>query len=254
MTVFVAFLATSCDWFVLDNAEQHNAAIYGKILDKETNQPIPSDVGGNTGTGVMKVTETGWDSEVPQTWYIKNNGTYRNNLVWAGTYYMLTNDANYYPEKIDFELKKGNNEVDFKVLPYVRFLSQEFTYDPATKKIKATCEVQVTDPAKTTTLNEVRLCCYTDCFVGYGFNNCKDDASAVKKEIVFDAQGKATVEVEIDTQNSANAIEFKYERVHYVRLAALATGAGVNSSSRYNFTQTYSIALDGTEAVEYTAW
>ena len=60
--------------------------------------------------------------------------------------------------------------------------------------------------------------------------------------------------VSIDTQTSANAIEFKYERVHYVRLAALATGNGANTSSRYNFTQTYSIALDGSDAVEYTAW
>ena len=79
ITVLAAFFVTSCDWFVLDNADQHDAKIYGKILDKETNKLIPSDVGGNTGTGIMKITETGWDSEVPQTWYVKNNGTYRNN-------------------------------------------------------------------------------------------------------------------------------------------------------------------------------
>jgi hypothetical protein len=38
-----------------------------------------------------------------------------------------------------------------------------------------------------------------------------------------------------------------------VRLAALATGSA-NTAARYNFTQTYSIALDGSAAVEYDRW
>ena len=70
----------------------------------------------------------------------------------------------------------------------------------------------------------------------------------------MDANGKATVTVEIDTQSADNAIEFKYERTHYVRLAGLATGQGVNTSSRYNFTPTYSLRLDGSEPVLYDKW
>ena len=35
--------------------------------------------------------------------------------------------------------------------------------------------------------------------------------------------------------------------------AALATGSA-NTAARYNFTQTYSIALDGSAAVEYDRW
>ena len=70
----------------------------------------------------------------------------------------------------------------------------------------------------------------------------------------MDANGKATVTLEIDTQATANATEFKYERTHYVRLAGLATGGGVNTSSRYNFTPTYSLRLDGSEPVLYDKW
>ena len=33
--------------------------------------------------GVMRVTETGWDSEAVQSWMVKYTGNYRNNLVWA---------------------------------------------------------------------------------------------------------------------------------------------------------------------------
>jgi hypothetical protein len=167
---------------------------------------------------------------------------------------METIEQNYYPLTQEFKLEKGDNVVDFTVTPYLRFLSHSIKYDAASKKIIATCEVQVSDPSKTDKINEIRLCCFTDCFVGYALNNCKNDAGAAKKNVTMDANGKATVTLEIDTQDSANAIEFKYERTHYVRLAAVATGSGVNTSSRYNFTPTYSIRLDGSEPVLYDKW
>lgn len=250
MAVLAAFSMTSCDWFVLDNSEQHNATVTGRILDAATGETVHTEI---NNAGAISLFELGWDAEAKQTWLVKNNGTYRNNLVWAGKYRMETNDANYYPVTQEFELKEGDNVVDFTVTPYLRFLSHKFYYDAATKKIMAECTVQVSDPSKTDKLSEIRLCCYTDCFVGSAFNNCKDDAGAVVKNVAMDANGKATVTLAIDTQSSANAIEFKYERVHYVRLAAVATGSA-NNSTRYNFSPTYSINLDGSEPVLYNEW
>ena len=251
MAVLAAFCMTSCEWFLLDNTEQHNATVSGKIIDAATGETVQTEI--NNG-GSIRFVELGWDAEAFQSWSVKNNGTYRNNLVWAGDYRMETIEQNYYPITQEFKLEKGDNVVDFTVTPYLRFLSHSIKYDAASKKIIATCEGQVADPTKTNTLNEIRLCCYTDCFVGYAYNNCKDDAGAVKKNVSMDANGKATVTLEIDTQASSNATEFKYERTHYVRLAALATGGGVNTSSRYNFTPTYSIRLDGSEPVLYDKW
>lgn len=262
MAVLAAFCMTSCDWFVLDNQDGYNAQIHGMLLDAETGTPVYSEIyGANTGgwgvnvsTGYIKVVELGWKAESYQTWYVKNNGTYRNDLVFAGHYKMDTNDANYYPVTTDFVLEKGDNEIDFTVTPYARFTDHKISYDAATKKIKATCTVELADPMKTTTINEIRLCCYTDNYVGSALNNCKNDAEAVEKNVVFDENGKASVTLYIDTQNTANATEFKYEREHYVRLGVLATGAGVNTSSRYNFTPTYCLKLDGSEPVLYNEW
>ena len=251
MAVLAAFCMTSCEWFLLDNTEQHNATVSGKIIDAATGETVQTEI--NNG-GSIRFVELGWDAESFQSWSVKNNGTYRNNLVWAGDYRMETIEQNYYPLTQEFKLEKGDNVVDFTVTPYLRFLSHSIKYDAASKKIIATCEVQVSDPSKTNKLNEIRLCCFTDCFVGYALNNCKNDAGAAKKNVTMDANGKATVTLEIDTQASANAIEFKYERTHYVRLAAVATGSGVNTSSRYNFTPTYSIRLDGSEPVLYDKW
>ena len=251
MAVLAAFCMTSCEWFLLDNTEQHNATVSGKIIDAATGETVQTEI--NNG-GSIRFVELGWDAEAFQSWSVKNNGTYRNNLVWAGDYRMETIEQNYYPITQEFKLEKGDNVVDFTVTPYLRFLSHSIKYDAASKKIIATCEVQVSDPSKTDKINEIRLCCFTDCFVGYALNNCKNDAGAAKKNVTMDANGKATVTLEIDTQAAANAIEFKYERTHYVRLAAVATGSGVNTSSRYNFTPTYSIRLDGSEPVLYDKW
>ena len=46
--------------------------------------------------GVMRVTETGWDSEAVQSWMVKYTGNYRNNLVWAGDYKMDFSYLNVY--------------------------------------------------------------------------------------------------------------------------------------------------------------
>ena len=258
MTALAAFCMTSCEWFELDNTEQHNATVSGKIIDSATGETVQTEINGNGSS--IRFVELGWTDkdgnavESFQSWAVKNNGTYRNNLVWAADYRLETIESNYYPLTQEFKLEKGDNVVDFTVTPYLRFLSHEIKYDAATKKIVATATVQVSDPSKTTKLNEIRLCCYTDCFVGQTLNNCKNDKGAVATNVTMDANGKATVTVEIDTQAAANATEFKYERTHYVRLAGLATGSGVNTSSRYNFTPTYSIRLDGSDAVLYDKW
>ena len=251
---------TACDWFTLDNQPGYDAQVYGTLVDSETEEPVLSEIYAtgttsiNVKTGYLTVVELGWKAEANQNWNVRNNGTYRNNLVFAGNYRMDTKDANYYPVTQEFTLSKGENKVDFTVTPYARILNHSIQYNEETKKIEATCIVQVVDPIQTNTLDEVRLCCYTDNFVGSGFNNCKNDTEAVAKNVKIDANGMASVTLAIDTQNEANQTEFQYERTHYVRLAALATGKSVNASKRYNFSPTYSLKLDGSDAVEYTNW
>ncbi len=254
-------LAASCDWFRLDNQEGYNASVHGTIKDSKTGEAVLSEIYGSSSvwwssitTGYMKIVELNWDAESQQTWNVKNNGTYRNNLVFAGDYRMETYDANYYPVTTEFSLKKGDNTVDFTVTPYARVLDHKISYDASTKKIEATVTVEASDPSKTPVFSEIRLCCYTDSFVGSGLNNCKYDSGAVARNVTPGTDGRATVTLSIDTQNSANVSEFKYEREHYVRLAVCAAGQGVNTSSRYNFSPTYRLTLDGSSPVEYNEW
>lgn len=258
LTVAAAFCMTSCDWFALDNMEGYDAVIHGSFIDAETGELVLSEISSSTGN--FKVIEQGWTEEgAQQTWYVKNNGTYRNNLVFSGDYLMRTSDANYYPVSTNFQLKKGDNEVDFYVTPYVRIVSHDIKFNAADSTIVAKVKVKVADKVKTPTLKDVRLCCYSDNFVGSVLNNCKKDAGAFKENVELDADGIAEVELKIDaTKKGANASVFQYDRIHYVRVAALAIGDGVNTSARYNFSPTYSLSLKADETehkpVLYNEW
>lgn len=258
LAVAAVLCMTSCDWFVLDNMEGYDATIYGKIIDAETGELVLSEISNSTGN--IKVVEQGWTEEgAQQTWYVKNNGTYRNNLVFSGDYIMRTSDANYYPVNTPFQLKKGDNEIDFYVTPYVRIIDHKISFNATDSTIVAKVKVQVADKVKTPTLKDVRLCCYSDNFVGSVLNNCKKSEGAFAENVPVDENGVAEVDLVIDAKKKgANASVFKYDRIHYVRVAALAVGDGVNTSARYNFSPTYSLSLKAAETthepVLYNEW
>ena len=52
--------------------------------------------GYSSSAAIMRVTETGWDSESVQSWYVKYTGKYQNDLVWAGDYKLDYSKINVY--------------------------------------------------------------------------------------------------------------------------------------------------------------
>lgn len=259
LTVAAAFCMTSCDWFALDNMEGYDASVHGKFIDAETGELVLSEISSSTGN--FKVVEQGWTEEgSQQTWYVKNNGTYRNNLVFSGDYLMRTSDSNYYPVSTNFQLKKGDNEIDFYVTPYVRIIEHKISFDTQDSTIVAKVKVKVADKVKTPTVKDVRLCCYSDNFVGSVLNNCKKAEGAYAENVAINENGESEeIVLKIDAKKKgANASVFQYDRIHYVRVAALAVGDGVNTSARYNFSPTYSLSLKANETahepVLYNEW
>ena len=247
----VLLLATSCSWFKLDNQEGWNASIEGRLVDSVTGEPVQSEQG-----NPLTVYEKGWDNEVPQNWAIKNNGTYRNALVFAGTYKMNTINANYVADPVEFTIGKGSNTCDFKVTPFLRVSDVKISYDSASKKINATCTVE---PAfgedKVNLIGEVRLCVYTDRFVKYSYNNCSKDPDASVKNL---EPKKQTVALSVDTQLAANVQEFQYNRPHYIRISAIGghyKGTALDKTFNqgyYNYSAVYK--LENGVVTEVTDW
>ena len=259
----VMFAMTSCDWFELDNMDGHNAQVEGKFIDSKTGDVVYAGMAAqvvsswwgssnNPTGGIFQIYEKGWDAETAQTWYCKNNGTYKNNLVWAGDYYMKTTDANFLPVEIPFTLKEGKNVVDFTVTPYARVIGEP-TFTVTADAITAKVKVEAGD-ASVTNLN-IELECFTDRFVCSSFNNVKNDPGTK----VNGATAGQEYTLTIDRKAPANNTQFKCERTHYVRIGVVGQGGftgwgySVNPNGRYNYSATYAIGTDG-KVTKVTEW
>ena len=247
-------LATSCDWFVFDNQEYYNAQVQGRILDSKTGQPMQFAF---PNTATISIIEEGWKdlsgqpAESAQTWYVKCNGTYVNNLVWAAKYRMDTKKQNFYPVSIPFELQKGANTVDFTVTPYCRILDPVITYEGG--KIVARFKVEIEDKTKTPNV-DVALFGFTDRWVSDGNNNFDFDKvqkNGQQKKIKT-ADGQTVIELKIDPTKESG-MQFVYTRNHYLRIGARAYGSA-NSSKRYNFSPVFKMSGDFSKVEEVTNW
>ena len=251
--------ATSCELFVLDNYDEPNAEVTGRLIDSKTGENVGVECFFNqsgsfwTGyvynyAGTMVVVEQDWEAVQDQRWNVKFNGEYTNKRVFAGKYVMSTKELPCYLEEIPFTLKPGmNDNVNFTVTPFARVVDPQFSYDAASKKIRATFKVELGDASKANTIAAVRLCAYTDCHVCRNFNLCANDPGAS----AFNVAEGDTITLEIDTTLAANDEEFKYTREHFLRIAVLANGNDYNSSGIYNFSETYMMSRDFQRVEKY---
>lgn len=256
----------SCDWFELDNQEGYNASVYGSIIDGKTGQPVYQEQGGSFNiyekkSGGQAYIGRDWDDEVAQSWSMKSNGTYVNRLVFAGDYYMRSLKANFVADSQDFTLKKGENKVDFTVTPYVRI--ENVNISVSGSKYIATFKVTSDLPDEVVNnIGEVRFCCFSDRFVNTGKNNCREDPGSFKTNI--SPRDGQTITLEIDTALDKNAYEFKYQKVHYVRVAAIGahyiingtdfrSDGASNAENKYNYSAVYKIDTNGS-VTEVTDW
>lgn len=244
----VLVMATSCDWFEFDNQDGYNAQVEGNIIDSETGERVQMAWPNNAR---VEIIEKGWNDENPESdkWYVKPNGTYRNLLVFAGDYIMETKDRNFYPATQEFKLKKGANKVDFKVTPYVRIYDPTFSYEDG--KIVARCKVKASDPDKTPDVT-VQFFMFTDRWVSDG-NNTVSGQKTAKLSKTKKADGETVLEMTVDP-TITSGMQFVYERDHYIRIGAVATGSGVNSSKRYNYSPVYKMSSDFMTVEEVTNW
>ncbi|WP_353719369.1 DUF3823 domain-containing protein [Dyadobacter sp. 676] len=85
------FGVTACS---VDNYPAPDSQLYGTFLDIETNEPVEQDIiRGST----IEYIEHGYASQTKQTMIVKNDGTYRNNLIFANTYTIAPVRGNFVP-------------------------------------------------------------------------------------------------------------------------------------------------------------
>ncbi|MDR0698513.1 MAG: DUF3823 domain-containing protein [Tannerella sp.] len=113
----IMFLLTGC-LNELDNYDAPDGGITGKILDAETNEPVPLPVQGSTGT-IINLYELNTDATKSVDFYAKYDGTYENTQVFNGDYEIVVNGPFVSPCKGNVTVK-GQTSYDLKALPYAR--------------------------------------------------------------------------------------------------------------------------------------
>ena len=216
--IALAIVLASLTACMKDNYDGPNATIHGRFLDASTGELVGTDI--NNGNSI-KVVERGFEGHSQtQTWNVMNTGEYRNNLVFAATYDVTLANGNFFPTQEVLEVKKGDNEKDFKVTPYLRILNPSITKNGNI----VTATFSLAAGSSEVNVKSVRLFAFSDQWVGNEV--CYNVGGGTDRQEINAAVDGSTYTLTIDT--AANSTYFKYtNKNYYFRIGALADVSGV---------------------------
>lgn len=116
LIILVMVIFASCE---LDNYDEPNATFTGKIVDVQTGETIQT----RQPNGIqIRLWEDGFENPVSYGMWAKNDGTFRNTKLFAGTYEVTVEAGPFHNTATQTVTLKAGNEVDatFQVEPYVR--------------------------------------------------------------------------------------------------------------------------------------
>ncbi|MGE5348028.1 MAG: DUF3823 domain-containing protein [Actinomycetota bacterium] len=240
-TIYISFMiaclmmaVTSCE---IDDFPGPDAQVFGAILDSLDGALVEQDI--QTGSQI-EVQELGFPTLVSQFWVIKNNGEYRNNLVFSNDYDIYMRNGNYYPYTLkNVSVKPGDNNIDFRVVPYIRVRNCNITRDQANNRIVATFSLEAGKPA--VKVRTIRLYAFSDQYVGeyIKFSTTGTGFSQTfNPTIQIDPSTSYTLYIDL----AANSALFKTGRSYFFRVGAMADVAGVGTI-RTNYAPNVKISL-----------
>jgi hypothetical protein len=132
------FVFNSCE---LDNYEGPGASLSGAIIDSQTGEPVQSDIISGT---KIELIEHGYENPSIQQIVVKVDGTYRDDMMFAGTYSIIPlRRGNFVPMTDTMVVNiEGETVKNFEVQPYIRILDPNITIEGT--KITATFRLEQT--------------------------------------------------------------------------------------------------------------
>ncbi len=200
----------------VDNYPAPDAQLYGTFLDVDTNEPVEQDIiRGST----IEYIEQGYESQAKQYMIVKNDGTYRNNLIFSNTYLIAPVRGNFVPMTPEEVNIQGPTQLDFKVQPYIR------VKDPKIEKVGN--KVVATFRLEQTVINKVRrigLYAHPDPEVGDPIR-----VASVNKNVDAVVDPNEVHRLEIDLPANSNSL--KSGRQYFFRIGALIDAP----EAKYNY-------------------
>lgn len=230
-SLFCLLLLSSCE---KDNLAGPDAQFYGSIRDIKTYELVETDL---LNGATIEAYELGYENPSAQIWVIKNNGEFRNNLVFSNKYDLYLRNANFYPlEFKSFEIKPGDNEYNFEVEPYIRIKSPTITHNQ--NRIVATFSLE--GGRDNTIVKSIRLYAFSDMHVGEAIKFDIQSSSDKKENINEIITPSKQYELSIELEKNSNL--FKAGRSYYFRIGAMASINDVGTI-RHNYAPIVKISL-----------
>ncbi len=191
-TVLVSlFLFNGCDLQEIDNYDGPNATINGGIYDELTGELLQQDI--INGMQIEYV-EQGFDNPQIQYMVVKNNGTYRNDLMFAATYTIRPVRGNFVPVDEQTIEVAGSTRKNFEVQPYIRI--RNAVIEKRENKVVATFNLEQTVTNK---VSRIGLFAHEEANVGAplnlvssvtNINAVTNDVTEYRLEINLDAHNE----------------------------------------------------------------
>lgn len=202
----------------LDNYDSPDGGIKGRILDAETNEPIPLPVQGSTGV-IINMFEQNTDATQSVDFYAKMDGSYEHTKLFNCDYKIVVNGPFVSPCE-EFITVNGLTSFDLKATPYARINASVAV---AGKKVSITYKVIPTDSK----YNVSEVYGYWNFAPGVDNGSAnqagKQTVTTPEGTIVFDLENDATYKDNLyKIQGNGNKI--------YVRIGAKTEGV-INYSS-----------------------
>lgn len=213
-----------------DNFPGPDAKVFGAIRDSLNSSLVETDI--NTGSRI-EVQELGFPTLTSQFWVVKQNGEYRNNLVFSNNYDIYMRNGNFFPYTMkNVEIKPGDNELDINVVPYIRVKSVSITHNSVTNTIDATFTLEAGKPS--VRLGQIGLYAMSDMYVGEIINKVR--TTQTFSAVTIDPAVTRTLSI-----STTNAF-FKTGRDYFFRVGAKASLSGVGTI-RSNYAPYVKISL-----------
>ncbi|KQS34024.1 DUF3823 domain-containing protein [Dyadobacter sp. Leaf189] len=214
-------LLASCS---IDNYPAPDAQLFGTILDIDTNEPVEQDI--IRGSAIEYI-EHGYASQTKQLMIFKNDGSYRNNLIFSNTYTIAPVRGNFVPLTPQEVTVNGETKLDFKVQPYIRV--KDAKIEKVGSKVIASFKLQQT------VINNVRkigLYAHPEPSVGEPMRT-----ALVEQEIngAVDANKVYTLELDV----AANSNVLKTGNQYFFRIGAIIDAP----ESKFNYAKAVRLGL-----------
>jgi hypothetical protein len=207
-----------------DDMAGPNATFYGAIRDSISNGLVEQDL--QTGS-TIEVWEQGFATPVAQNWLIKNNGEFRNNLVFANKYNIFLRNANFFPYSLtNFVINPGDNQHDFLVVPYIRVKNCNITRNQVANTIVATFNLEAGKPS--VKVKTIQLYAFSDMYVG-AYIKYSTAGTAFSQTFSPTAIINSGTTYTLTIDLAANPTLFKTGRDYFFRVGAMADVTGVGT-------------------------